>query len=185
MVHPASTVTVMSPAACSSTRCRPSVEMIKSARWGGLPHSSLVPPPRGTTASPSAAAAASARANAASSAGSATHFGLTPATVSAPAPGRACEVSKTRRNSMRAGIVLDKRVRKLYFLENSNRSGQVTEINQLHDDLRFVRDAVARGDSPQRGPAAIYVVWAVYVLVGYTLLDFYPTAAGWFFLAGG
>jgi hypothetical protein len=62
---------------------------------------------------------------------------------------------------------------------------KVTEINQLHDDLRFVRDAVARGDSPQRRPVAIYVVWAVYVLIGYTLLDFYPTAAGWFFLAGG
>jgi hypothetical protein len=61
----------------------------------------------------------------------------------------------------------------------------MTEINQLHDDLRFVRDAVARGDSPQRRSAAIYVVWAVYVLVGYTLIDLYPRAAGWFFLAGG
>jgi len=61
----------------------------------------------------------------------------------------------------------------------------MTEINQLQDDLRFVRDAVARGDSPQRRPAAIYIVWAVYVLVGYTLIDLYPRAAGWFFLLGG
>jgi hypothetical protein len=62
----------------------------------------------------------------------------------------------------------------------------MTEIHQqLHDDLRFVRDAVARREGPQRRPAAIYAVWAVYVLVGYTLLDVYPRAAGWFFLAGG
>lgn len=60
----------------------------------------------------------------------------------------------------------------------------MTEIHQLQDDLRFVRDAVARGDSPRR-PAAIYVVWAVYVLVGYTLIDFFPRASGWFFLVGG
>ena len=61
----------------------------------------------------------------------------------------------------------------------------MTEIHQLHDDLRFVRDAVALGDPPARGPAAIYVVWAVYVLVGYTLLDVDSRAAGWFFLVGG
>ena len=60
----------------------------------------------------------------------------------------------------------------------------MTEIHQLHDDLRFVREAVSRGDSPRR-PAAIYVVWAVYVLVGYTLIDLYPPPrAGSFWSAG-
>ena len=61
----------------------------------------------------------------------------------------------------------------------------MTQINQLHDDLRFVRDAVARGEAPHRRPAGIYLVWAIYVLVGYALIDLYPAASGWFFLAGG
>jgi hypothetical protein len=61
----------------------------------------------------------------------------------------------------------------------------VTEINQLHDDLRFVRDVVTRGDPPARGPAGIYLLWAVYVLVGYTLIDVQPRASGWFFLVAG
>ena len=61
----------------------------------------------------------------------------------------------------------------------------MTEINQIRDDLKFVREAVARHDPPPARNAGIYLVWAVYVLVGYTMLDFSPVLASWFFLLGG
>jgi hypothetical protein len=61
----------------------------------------------------------------------------------------------------------------------------MTEIHQMHEDLKFVRDAVARHDQPPRRPVLVYYVWAAYVLLGYTLLDFAPSVAGWFFLVGG
>jgi hypothetical protein len=61
----------------------------------------------------------------------------------------------------------------------------MTDIHQMHEDLRFVREAVTRRDAAPRGPVLIYWVWAVYVLVGYTLLDVSPRAAGWFFAVGG
>jgi hypothetical protein len=53
------------------------------------------------------------------------------------------------------------------------------------DDLRFVREAVNRREQSPRGPALIYYLWAVYVLVGYAMLDLAPKYAGWFFMIGG
>jgi hypothetical protein len=61
----------------------------------------------------------------------------------------------------------------------------MTDIRQMHEDLRFVREVVTRRDAPTRGPVLIYWVWAIYVLVGYTLIDLSPQSAGWFFLVGG
>ena len=61
----------------------------------------------------------------------------------------------------------------------------MTEIDQLHEDLKFVRQAVTRHERPPRNSPLIYYVWAVYVLVGYTMLDFARPMAGWWFLAGG
>ena len=61
----------------------------------------------------------------------------------------------------------------------------MTDVRQLQDDLSYVRQAVARRDRPNRPPAGIYWVWAVYVLVGYTLIGFRPAIANWFFLVGG
>lgn len=61
----------------------------------------------------------------------------------------------------------------------------MTDISQLRDDVHFVRGAVMRRSGSDRGPASIYFLWAAYVLVGYTLIDFAPSASGWFFLAGG
>lgn len=61
----------------------------------------------------------------------------------------------------------------------------MTNVQQVGEDLRFVRQAVARRQHP-RPLASIYYVWAVYVLVGYTLIDFAPTtAANAFFAAAG
>src|SRR5215217_6821706 len=61
----------------------------------------------------------------------------------------------------------------------------MTEIHQMHEDLKFVREAVTRHEKPARKPVLIYYVWAAYVVVGYAMLDFTPGLAGWFFLAGG
>jgi len=61
----------------------------------------------------------------------------------------------------------------------------MTDIKQIHDDLKFVREAVDRHDRQPPRALTIYWVWAVYVLVGYTLLDFSPRTASWFFMIGG
>ena len=57
--------------------------------------------------------------------------------------------------------------------------------DEVHNDLHFVRQAVARRDGAAFSPVSILYLWASYVLVGYTLLDVAPRAAGWFFLIGG
>jgi len=61
----------------------------------------------------------------------------------------------------------------------------MTEIHQVHEDLKFVRQAVTRHDRQPRSMPLIYYVWAIYVLVGYTMLDFAPRMAGWWFLVAG
>ena len=61
----------------------------------------------------------------------------------------------------------------------------MTEIHQLQEDLKFVRRALTRGERERRNSPLIYYLWALYVLIGYTLLDVARPAAGWFFLAGG
>jgi hypothetical protein len=52
--------------------------------------------------------------------------------------------------------------------------------DQARSDLRFVR-AVVEGDDRDSSPAAIFFLWAVVVLVGFALVDFYETwvAAYW------
>ena len=61
----------------------------------------------------------------------------------------------------------------------------MTDARQIQEDLSFVRQAVARRERTYRAPAAISYIWAVYVLIGYTLLDVAPQWAGWFFMFGG
>lgn len=61
----------------------------------------------------------------------------------------------------------------------------MTESQQLHQDLQFVRAAVTRRDRDGRGPIGINYVWAAYVIIGYALLDYRPEFAGWFFMIGG
>lgn len=57
----------------------------------------------------------------------------------------------------------------------------MTESHQLHDDLRFVRRAVARRGRLEPTPRAIPFLWAAFVLVSFTLLDFNLRAAMWMF----
>jgi hypothetical protein len=57
----------------------------------------------------------------------------------------------------------------------------MTETDQIRDDLSFVRAAVARRDSSPLRFSTPYYFWAVYVLIGYSLLDINPAWANWFF----
>jgi hypothetical protein len=60
----------------------------------------------------------------------------------------------------------------------------MTHPDQLREDLTFVRNAVEnKRRSP--APAAILWLWALYVLVGYTLLDLDPRAGGMFLMIAG
>lgn len=62
----------------------------------------------------------------------------------------------------------------------------MSSLQQVHDDLHFVREAVASQRQSRRpAAAAIYGVWAAYVLAGYSLIDFYPAIAGRYFLIAG
>src|SRR3954463_16715697 len=61
----------------------------------------------------------------------------------------------------------------------------MSETRQIEEDLRYVREVVARRERTPDRPVLIYYVWAVYVLVGYSLIDLAPAYSGWFFLIGG
>ena len=60
----------------------------------------------------------------------------------------------------------------------------MSDATQLQEDLSFVRHAIARRAN-RRSPAAILWIIAIYVLVGYSLLDVSPAWACWFFAVGG
>src|SRR6267142_4749879 len=90
IVQPASTLTVKSAQACSSTRFNRTVDKITSARTGGFPHSAFVPPPRGITASPAALAKFKTFPSSCSLPGSTTKLGCTPATASFATALRTC-----------------------------------------------------------------------------------------------
>jgi hypothetical protein len=61
----------------------------------------------------------------------------------------------------------------------------MTSSQQLSEDLQYVRQVVARRERPQHLPAPIARAVALYVVVGYVLLDVRPQWAGMFFLVGG
>ena len=60
----------------------------------------------------------------------------------------------------------------------------MTESQQLHDDLRFVRRAVARRGAQERTPCAIPWLWGVFILVSFAMLDFNLRAAFLLFAVG-
>ena len=61
----------------------------------------------------------------------------------------------------------------------------MSDVQQLRDDLHYVRSAVNRRERTDSGPALILYVWAAYVIIGYTLMDVRPQYAGPFFGIGG
>jgi hypothetical protein len=59
------------------------------------------------------------------------------------------------------------------------------DVRQIGDDLRFVREAVRRNERDRSGAPVLAYLWAAYVLIGYTWLNFNPRDAGIFFAIGG
>ena len=60
----------------------------------------------------------------------------------------------------------------------------MTKLDELKDDLSYVRGAVQRADH-KRGPAAIYLLWAAITVVGFSLVDFFPEAVAIYWAAAG
>jgi hypothetical protein len=60
----------------------------------------------------------------------------------------------------------------------------MSDANQLEQDLHYVREVVDRADRSPHRPVAIYSIWALYVLIGYPLVDFAPRYSGPFFSIG-
>jgi hypothetical protein len=58
----------------------------------------------------------------------------------------------------------------------------MTDVNQIREDLSYVRQAMLRRRGVDPRFTHIYLVWAVYVLIGYTLNDFAPGWANWYFI---
>ena len=50
---------------------------------------------------------------------------------------------------------------------------------EIESDLHYVNDLIRQSDR-RTSPAAIYLLWAVIVAVGFALADFAPTVVGWF-----
>lgn len=60
------------------------------------------------------------------------------------------------------------------------------EMQQISEDLTFLRRAVETRSAVNPVEARlVYGYWAVYVLVGYFLIDVAPAYAGWFFMIFG
>jgi hypothetical protein len=61
----------------------------------------------------------------------------------------------------------------------------MSDVQQIRDDLQYVRGAMSRRERTDYGPPGIFYLWAVYIIVGYTLMDFRIQYAGPFFAIGG
>ncbi|HET6248109.1 MAG TPA: hypothetical protein VFE47_10470 [Tepidisphaeraceae bacterium] len=60
----------------------------------------------------------------------------------------------------------------------------MTDAARIEQDLHYVRGVLARREH-NPAPTPILYVWAVYVLAGYTMIDFAPAVSEWFFMFGG
>jgi hypothetical protein len=61
----------------------------------------------------------------------------------------------------------------------------MSQAHQASDDLQYVRQAVLRREKSRGIPAPIAWMVAIYVVIGYTLLDFKTNWASIFFAVGG
>ena len=55
----------------------------------------------------------------------------------------------------------------------------MTTTQKLEQDLAYVMEAVERREGSQRTPLGIALIWASYLLVGFTWLDLQPSRAAW------
>ena len=60
----------------------------------------------------------------------------------------------------------------------------MTDLNQLREDVSFVRQAIHRRSGTPPGRQVSYLIWAVYVLIGFALIDHNPHLANGFFAIG-
>ena len=56
----------------------------------------------------------------------------------------------------------------------------MTTRQKLEQDLAYVKEAVERREGSQRTPLGIALIWASYLLVGFTWLDLQPSRSAWF-----
>jgi hypothetical protein len=56
---------------------------------------------------------------------------------------------------------------------------------QVQQDLDFIKKAVERNRSEDLRSWSIWTVWAIIVLVGFSLVDFAPQTTGWFWMIAG
>ncbi|MCK5133548.1 MAG: hypothetical protein KAR40_15515 [Candidatus Sabulitectum sp.] len=56
--------------------------------------------------------------------------------------------------------------------------------SKIESDIGYVKDLVAKSDNPI-SPASIYILWAVILMVGYSLIDFAPRWVGFFWMVAG
>ena len=56
--------------------------------------------------------------------------------------------------------------------------------NKIESDIGYVKDLVAKSDNPA-SPASIYVIWAVILMVGFSLIDLAPRWVGLFWMIAG
>lgn len=61
----------------------------------------------------------------------------------------------------------------------------MSEVQQINQDLQYVRSVLSRRERADLGPPAIMYLWAVYVIVGYTMIDFWRPYSGPFLAIGG
>ncbi len=61
----------------------------------------------------------------------------------------------------------------------------MSQIHQVSEDLQYVRQAIGRRERSQQIPTPVAWTVAVYVLIGYTLLDFNTRWASLFLCVGG
>src|SRR5229473_3026837 len=105
-LHPACTVAVMSPQACSRIPLSRAVERTRSTRRGGFPQPIFVPPPRGITASPARLAQARTFPSSSCVPGSTTIPGRTPSTWTAWVAERMFAAPTMAAISSRGGAVI-------------------------------------------------------------------------------
>jgi hypothetical protein len=60
----------------------------------------------------------------------------------------------------------------------------MTQSQQIHEDLQFVRQAVDRCSRSDTTPHLIAWIWGLFILVSFTLLDVHFPAAMWMFAVG-
>lgn len=57
-------------------------------------------------------------------------------------------------------------------------------ISKIESDIGYVKDLVAKSDNSTL-PASFYIIWAVILMVGFSLIDFAPRWVGLFWMIAG